>query len=342
METRRVQLVGRATYTVSLPKAWARRAGLRPSSLVYMLEQSDGSLAVYPSKPPAIKKEAVVTTSPSEKAGLLFRKIVAAYLDGCDVIKVRSANRLTYEQLKEIDNFVKRMSGLEIVEEAADGATINALVGVADFPIEQGFRRAHLITTLMFQEAMDALKRGDVELARSVVLRDGDVDRIYFLVARQLRAAISNPSVARSLNIDSLDAVDYLVAVKRIEDTADSVENIAKMVESLHQGRIGLPERLLSDLMAIGEASFSAYDKGVRSFQSKDSSLANEALEARALVERMRCQVEGTLAEQSQLVVLHVGVILINLRNIAYYGGDIAEVAINRAVRSGPAPLGNA
>lgn len=335
MEARRVQLVGRATYTVSLPKAWAQRVGLKPSSQVYMLEQTDGSLVIYPSKPPSVKKEIVVTTSPSERASLLFRKIVAAYLDGYDVIKVRSVNRLTYEQLREIDNFVKRMSGLEVVEEVAEGATINALVGIADFPVEQGFRRAHLITTLMFQEAMDSLKRLDVELARSVMLRDGDVDRIYFLVARQLRAAVANPSVAKSLNIDVSDAVDYLMAIKRVEDVADSVESIAKMVESLHQGGISLPERLLADLMAVGEASFSAYDKGVRAFQSKDPSLANEALETRALVERMRCQVEGSLAEQSQLVVLHAGVILINLRNIAYCGGDIAEVAINRAVRSG-------
>ncbi|MCX8204416.1 MAG: hypothetical protein N3H31_02045, partial [Candidatus Nezhaarchaeota archaeon] len=69
-------------------------------------------------------------------------------------------------------------------------------------------------------------------------------------------------------------------------------------------------------------------------FQSKDPSLADEALETRSLVERMRCQVEGALAEQSQLIVLHAGAILINLRNIAYHGGDIAEVAINRAVRA--------
>ncbi|MCX8204733.1 MAG: phosphate uptake regulator PhoU, partial [Candidatus Nezhaarchaeota archaeon] len=264
MEARKVQLVGRATYTVSLPKAWAQRVGLRPSSQLYMLEQSDGSLVIYPSKPLAGRKELAITTSPNEKASLLFRKIVAAYLDGYDIIKVRSVDRLTYEQLKEIDNFVKRMSGLEVVEEVAEGATINALVGIAEFPIEQGFRRAHLITTLMFREVMDALKRSDLELAQSVVLRDGDVDRIYFLVSRQLRAAISNPSVAKSLSIDVSDAVDYLMAIKRIEDVADSVENIAKMVESLYQGKTVLPERLLADLLAVGEASFSAYDKGVR------------------------------------------------------------------------------
>jgi len=333
MESRRVQLVGGATYTVSLPKAWAQRAGLKPSSQVYMLEQSDGSLIIYPGRAPVGKRELTITTTPGEKASILSRKIIAAYLDGYDVIKIQSMGRLTYEQLKEIDDFVKRMSGLEITEESAEGVTINALVSITDFPVERGFQRAHLITTLMFHEAMNALKRGDVELAKSVMLRDGDVDRIYFLVTRQLRAAISNPSTAKALGIDAADAIDYLIAIKRIEDAADSIENVANMVESLHHSKVIIPDHLLADLLAIGEASFNAYDKGVKAFQSKDPVLADEALDTRVSVERMRCHVEGSLAEQNQLLVLHVGVILINLRNIAYHGGDIAEVAINRAVR---------
>ena len=334
MESRRVQLVGGATFTVSLPKAWAQRVGLKPSSQVYMLEQSDGSLIIYPGKAPMGKRELTITTTPGEKASILSRKIVAAYLDGYDVIRIQSVGRLTYEQLKEIDCFVKRMSGLEVVEESAEGVTINALVSITDFPVERGFQRAHLITSLMFQDAMNALRRGDVELAKSVALRDGDVDRIYFLVTRQLRAAISNPSIAKSLGIDAGDAIDYLIAIKRIEDTADSIENVANMVESLNNSGVIIPEPLLNDLLQIGEASFNAYEKGVKAFLSKDPTLADEALDTRVAVERMRCRVEGSLAEQNQLLVLHVGVILINLRNIAYYGGDIAEVAINRAVRS--------
>lgn len=334
MESRKVQLVGGATYIVSLPKAWAQRAGLRPSSQVYMLEQSDGSLIIYPGRAPLGKRELTITTTPSERASLLSRKIIAAYLDGYDVINIQSVGRLTYEQLKEIDDFVKRMSGLEITEESAEGVTVNALVSIADFPIDRGLQRAHLITTLMFQEAINALKKGDVELAKSVRLRDGDVDRIYFLVTRQLRAAISNPSIAKALGIDTADAIDHLIAIKRIEDAADSIENVAGMVESLQNSKVVIPGHLLADLLNVAEASFEAYDKGVRAFQLKDPVLADEALNARVSVERMRCHVEGSLAEHNQLLVLHVGVILINLRNIAYHGGDIAEVAINRAVRS--------
>mgnify|MGYP000082396624 CR=1 FL=1 len=333
MESRRVQLVGGATYTVSLPKAWAQRAGLKPSSQVYMLEQSDGSLIIYPSRAPVGKRELTITTTPGEKASILSRKIIAAYLDGYDVLRIQSMGRLTYEQLKEIDDFVKRMSGLEIIEESAEGVTINALVSITDFPVERGFQRAHLITSLMFQETMNALRKGDVELAKSVTLRDGDVDRIYFLVTRQLRAAISNPSTAKALGMDSSDAIDYLIAIKRIEDAADSIENVANMIESLYHSRVVIPEPLLNDLLDIGSASFNAYEKGVKAFLSKDPVMADEALDTRVSVERMRCRVEGSLAEQNQLLVLHVGVILINLRNIAYHGGDIAEVAINRAVR---------
>lgn len=335
MESRRVQVVGRSTYIVSLPKSWIQSVGLKPKSYVYMLERSDGSLILYPSRAPIDRRELTITTTPNERADSLSRKVLAAYLDGYDTVKIKSMGRLTYSQLKEIDEFVKRMSGLEIVEESVEEVTITSIVNVSDFPLEQGFQRAHLITTIMFQEAMNALKKCDAELARSVSLRDGDVDRLYSLVSRQLRAAVLNPSVAKSLNIESLDAIDYLMAIKRVEDAADSIENVAKMVESLNKYKIIIPELLLTDLLRMGGKAFEVYERGVKSFLSRDYLTAREALEAKFPVEEIRCKIEGSLAEQSQQLVLHVGVILINLRNVAYHGGDIAEVAINRAVRSG-------
>ncbi|MEM3149724.1 MAG: phosphate uptake regulator PhoU [Candidatus Nezhaarchaeales archaeon] len=327
-------MVGGATFTVSLPRAWADKAGLKPSSQVYLLEQNDGSLIIYPKYVPLEKREITIVTSPDEGGTLLARKIIAAYLDGYNNLKVKSRGRLTYDQLKEVEDFVKRMSGLEVVEETPEFISINALVSATDFPVERGFQRAHLITSLMYQEAMNALKSNDIELAKSVILRDGDVDRIYFLVARQLRAAVSNPSLSKALGLDTLDAIDYLTAIKRVEDTADSIENVAKMVESLYVNKISIPQSLLDEVVTIGSESFKSYDAGVKSFLSKDPLLAERALSGRGEVEKMRCELEGKLAAQKQLLVLHLGVILINLRNVAYFGGDIAEAAINRSVRA--------
>ncbi|MFW6449319.1 MAG: AbrB/MazE/SpoVT family DNA-binding domain-containing protein, partial [Halobacteriota archaeon] len=41
METRKVQLTGGSTYTVSLPKPWARRNGIEAGSTLAFLEDGN-------------------------------------------------------------------------------------------------------------------------------------------------------------------------------------------------------------------------------------------------------------------------------------------------------------
>ena len=46
METRKVQLSGGTTYTISLPKSWAEEQGIESGSLVSIHPNGDGPLLV--------------------------------------------------------------------------------------------------------------------------------------------------------------------------------------------------------------------------------------------------------------------------------------------------------
>ena len=48
METRKVQLAGGSTYTVSLPKQWAIEHGIEAGARVHLTLLDDGSLLVRP------------------------------------------------------------------------------------------------------------------------------------------------------------------------------------------------------------------------------------------------------------------------------------------------------
>jgi phosphate uptake regulator len=48
METRKVQVTGKSTYIVTLPKRWAVDSGLVAGSLVRVSYQDDGSIAIIP------------------------------------------------------------------------------------------------------------------------------------------------------------------------------------------------------------------------------------------------------------------------------------------------------
>jgi len=46
MDTRKVQVTGKSTYIVTLPKKWAVDSGLVAGSLVRISYQDDGSIAI--------------------------------------------------------------------------------------------------------------------------------------------------------------------------------------------------------------------------------------------------------------------------------------------------------
>ena len=46
MEGRKIQRVGRATLTVSLPRAWVKETGIKQGDLVFCAPQKDGSLNI--------------------------------------------------------------------------------------------------------------------------------------------------------------------------------------------------------------------------------------------------------------------------------------------------------
>ena len=48
METRKVQLSGGTTYTVSLPKSWAQEHGIDAGSTLSLYPNRDGSLLIEP------------------------------------------------------------------------------------------------------------------------------------------------------------------------------------------------------------------------------------------------------------------------------------------------------
>ena len=61
----------------------------------------------------------------------------------------------------------------------------------------------------MHRDAVTDLIEGDVHLAKNVVARDDEVNRLYFLLVRILRTFIQNPGLSEKLEILPIDCLDY-------------------------------------------------------------------------------------------------------------------------------------
>jgi phosphate transport system protein len=100
------------------------------------------------------------------------------------------------------------------------------------FPIPQGMEDMALEALGLVRDSLDALARSDAELARSVVVGDGRIDRQYRTVLKQLKDSIQR-------NPDRLNTWLRLINTARnIERVADHATNIAEAVVYLCEGDI--------------------------------------------------------------------------------------------------------
>ncbi len=81
----------------------------------------------------------------------------------------------------------------------------------------------------MQEDAISALDKSDSNLAEDVIERDNEIDRFYLLIVRQLKAAMSDPELAKKIGVSrQRDSLGYRIIVKSMERIGDHIENIAK------------------------------------------------------------------------------------------------------------------
>ncbi len=328
METRRVQLIGGSTYVVSLPKKWVKESDVEKKSEIGLISQKNGFLVVVP-KPELLdnQREGVVKVSDGD-GKFISRSIIARYLNGCDIIRVVSDERLSVAQIEEIKTTARKLIGLETIEENSNEIALHSLLNLQELEILKGIRRAHAIASSMQGDAIRALQESDPELARSTIQRDSDVDRLYFLTLRQLRLACLNPDLAQRLGLEPLNCLDYESVIKRIEHIADHAERMAEHVLGLSTAKVN--SGIIKGLVDINNDSLKIHTGAMEALFTGNMELANEVINLRSGIQQKRNGLGKHLVNESVVVNIKVNAMLDSTERIADYGTDIAEVAINQ------------
>ena len=159
MEVRRLQEMGGATLLVSVPRDWVRRTSLKKGSVVSIEESGDGGLLVYPVKSDENKLEKEIEIANPSRFGSekVPSEITAAYLLGYDLIKVKGQHRISPKDRERIISSIKRLIGLEIVEEDALSITSQFLVDNTAVEPSKIFRRISSIVRAMISDSLKHL-----------------------------------------------------------------------------------------------------------------------------------------------------------------------------------------
>lgn len=332
---RRIMSLGRSSMVISLPKNWMNMNALNKGDVVSFAIQRDRSLVVYPSaerKP--ITKETTLKISSNEDELLISQKIIGCFLNGYSGITLLSEKIFSVPQRKAIRNIAGRLF-MRIMESDSKGVYLQTLTDESKASLDQAVQRMHLISYSMCEDIFSALKNNDVSLAKSVFSLDDDVDQFYFFALRILRQAAHDPGIANQLGIDPLDCMDYQSLVYRIEHAADYVADIARHIIMIDGIGEKIPSELLQLIVDEGLEAVDLYVKAANTFFSRDLNFSVEIMKQTQRIKVLDQEIANTsfLEERRPELVCAVCSIREDIKKIADYAANIAEITVNRAFK---------
>ncbi len=222
--TRRLQQTkDGSSFLITLPKDWVTRQGLGKGKSVDVTEREDGCLIIYPRLLEGGERK---STDIHIEDNLRWA-ITSKYLLGFDEIRIFGDHPITNSQRNEIKQIIKRFVALEVTDEEEDFLVLQCLVDPSTLPVSKAMRRMNLITSRMLRDATVAYFTGNRETAEEIIARDDEVDRLFFLIVRELRCAIQYPGMSEKMGITPVEALDFRLAAQYIERIADLAVDIA-------------------------------------------------------------------------------------------------------------------
>ena len=327
METRKVYVSGGSTYVISLPKKWVTKTNIKAGDSLVVTEQ--GSSLLFETsviEKESRVKEIKISQVPSSEA--LARIIIANYLVGYDTLKIkldRKDNLLYREAVRKIIDY---LIGIEIVEDTDDSIILEIMVDYKRMMTMQLLQRMFAINRSMLLDLGKALGTCDIDLAKDVIVREREIDRLYFLVVRQLKSAVEHQQIAEKLGIKyQKDCLGYRIVVKVLERIADHIEIIAKSYIRLCEIQ---KELNLDEFIKLNNSTIAIFEKSVDSLFSRNISLAEKIFQELKEVKKTQSDISNRLLqpENIQSAILQK-TMLDSLGRISSYSGDIAEIAIN-------------
>ena len=328
METRKVQVTGGSTYTVSIPKSWATDNGVSAGSTVEFYPEGDSLFMIPAGDDERTEGSLDITNLEGTE---LIRAVTTMYVSGFDIIVLEST-RISNAQRRTIREATQSLVGLEVLEETKTEIVIRDLLDSSELSIHNAVTRMRLIASSMLEDALLALRDLDRDLAADVIQRDDDVDRLWMVVSRIFRATLRTPKATEELGLPREVCFDYHSSARQLERIGDHATKIAHITLNIEQE---VPEEALDAIDELHAEVVTVIDGGMDALFTDDSDeatrLANDVRERVRDVDTTARGIDELLRELDPARAQLVGRIVDSVSRTADYGGNIAETALQKA-----------
>ncbi len=331
-ERRKVQISGKSSCMVALPKKWIREMGMERGSVVTMTRLNSRSLLVsaQPDEFQGSGPEALIAVDGDDRSETIFRKIVSLYVLGYSRILIEgSKGYLSPAKRLSLKEMVRRhFIGTEGVAESRDRLSIHVLLGYSELSVEGALKKMLLIADSLLKDSVQTLESGDMTLADATLDREDEVGRFCLYVIRQLNLSL-NQGVLPDLRLENRDTLGYILVARMLERIASHSASLSSAIGSLHRP---MEVETTAKLAALCESARSLVNEALLSLFKRDHRGADLTIErSRALVDRIT---EATklldIKDGQDYYTLHS--MMDSVRRVAEYAREVAEVVLDMTV----------
>ena len=314
---RRLQKIG-STILVSLPKEWVDANKLEKSSQVE-IETGQDSISISANKESRTTTELVISY-PLPKEENIVADLTGAYLLGYDVIQIKSKTIIPVEDREKIRNSMRRLVGMEIIEEDASKINMQFLLDTTTLNPEKILKRMSSIALGMYDDVSNGLISDDKSNLQTLSNRDVEVNRQYFLLVRLLRSTLVDKRLANIFNLENIDVLDYRVAANLLENAGDTIVELANFIYDS-----SLSKELLKKIFHVVQNFSILAEKSIDAFTKPDRRLAIEAIASHKELQEKLSKLRVTIGNKKQIPIDFLDFIYM-FERIAKSWADVADL----------------
>jgi len=260
---RRLQRIG-SSILVTLPKEWVDANKLGKSSEVE-IETGQDSLSISINKEQRPSKE-IVISYPLPKDENIVADITGAYLLGYDIIKIQGKNSIPVEDREKIRSSMRRLVGMEIIDEDATNVNMQFLLDETALQPEKILKRISSLALGMYSDVVTGLFSDDKSNLLTLSNRDVEVNRQYFLLVRLIRSTMIDVRLAGAFSLENIDILDYRVAANILENAGDIIVELGNLIanSSLSNNDLKQLYEIVKDFEPIATLSIDAFTQNNR------------------------------------------------------------------------------
>lgn len=269
MHARKLVKAGSTSHTVSVPKSWVEKNKLKKGDTIFITEKSDFELVISPKQDEKKQEQKEITIDIDKKPlGSIQREITSAYVNNYS--KIHLSGKEIQDKAKSLRNILHHFVALEVDEQSGSRISAKDLLNLEEISVEKTIRRMDMTLRSIIQDTIKSV--GGRSLKDSIETRDNDVNRLYFLLFRILKSALSSQKIASNFSITNDEILSTWYLAVNIENFADSAKTLNKLMDKIND--TCLLREALRDIEK-------AYSEVMKAYYNKNNKLADEVASRR-------------------------------------------------------------